>query len=76
MTYVAARIGWMLADYFEATYGVATVRREHMAFYRRLFGMEYVSGPRKYPLLASEIWLVGKSFDAVRSHISAKYPFM
>uniref|UniRef100_UPI003F74E680 N-acyl amino acid synthase FeeM domain-containing protein n=1 Tax=Klebsiella pneumoniae TaxID=573 RepID=UPI003F74E680 len=42
ITYVAARIGWMLADYFEATYGVATVRREHMAFYRRLFGMEYV----------------------------------
>ncbi len=76
ITYVAARMGWLLGDYFQATFGVATVRREHMAFYRRLLGFEFVAGPRKYPMLASEIWLVGKAYDAVRSHISSKYPFM
>lgn len=76
VAYATARIGWLTSEFFGARMGVATVRREHRAFYQRLLGFQLLGGPRRYPLLASDIWLVGRDYDGVLGHITARYPFM
>jgi hypothetical protein len=76
VTYATARIGWITSRHFGARFGIATVRREHKAFYKRLLGFADIAGPRRYPLLKSDIYLVGRDYDGVVSHITQRYPFM
>ncbi len=42
LPYVTIRAAFMAAEYFEAEYMLATVRREHQAFYKRFFGFETI----------------------------------
>jgi hypothetical protein len=76
VTYATARIGWLTSRFFGASFGIATVRIEHRAFYKRLLGFNPIAGPRRYPLLKSDIFLVGATHDDVEAHITARYPFM
>ena len=38
ISYATVRIGWMACEFFETDWVLATVRVEHQAFYKRLFG--------------------------------------
>jgi hypothetical protein len=75
MPYVTVRLGHMAAEYFEADIVLATVRREHRAFYRKVFGHTSVCEPREYPLLVKPLGLMMLDVNASRPIINSRYPF-
>src|SRR5260221_5947947 len=57
LSYVTVRVGHMAAEHFDADIVLATVRAEHQAFYRRVFGHSVACAPRPYPGLIKPISL-------------------
>ena len=49
LPYVTLRLAYMACDYFNADLGLAIVRAEHQAFYRRVFLHETIAEPRLLP---------------------------
>lgn len=76
LAYATVRLGMLASEFFDADYALATVRREHRAFYRRLLCMEPVGEPRRYPSLKEPINLMGVSFPLMRQRVYDRYPFM
>jgi hypothetical protein len=76
LAYATVRLGFMASEYFRADLGLATVRTEHRAFYRRLFFMQAMGEPRHYPGLKKPINLLGIHYPSVHEKIVARYPFM
>ena len=52
LPYVTLRLAYMACEYFNADLGLAIVRAEHQAFYRRVFLHETIAEPRLFPGLA------------------------
>lgn len=75
LAYLTVRIGHMAAEYFEADIVLATVRAEHQAFYKRVFGHSPVCLPRPYPGLIKPISLMMLDVNASRPRINTRYPF-
>ncbi|MEJ0014031.1 MAG: acyl-homoserine-lactone synthase [Bauldia sp.] len=75
LPYVTVRIGHMAAEYFEADIVLATVRQEHRAFYKKVFGHVSVCEPREYPLLVKPLGLMMLDVNASRPIINSRYPF-
>ncbi len=75
LAYLTVRVGHMAAEYFDADIVLATVRQEHQAFYRRVFGHTAVCEPRSYPLLIKPLSLMMLDVNASRPMINARYPF-
>ena len=46
LPYVTVRLGFVAGEHFDAEIGIASVRSEHRAFYRRLFGLGEACEPR------------------------------
>lgn len=72
--FMALRSACMTYDYFEADYCLATVRKEHAAFYRRVFKAEMLCEPRPYPTLKSPICLMRTNVASFRSKLLRRYP--
>jgi hypothetical protein len=49
LPYVTLRLAYMACEYFHADIGLAIVRPEHQAFYRRVFLHETIAEPRLFP---------------------------
>ena len=75
LPYATVRLGYMAADYFGADLVLATVRAEHRAFYKRIFGHQTVCEPRPYPTLAKPISLMTLHYPSERGRIVQRYPF-
>lgn len=75
LPYLTVRIGHMAAEYFSADIVLATVRAEHQAFYRRVFGHHTICEPRPYPGLMKPISLMMLDYPAEREQITRRYPF-
>ncbi|AEQ52098.1 N-acyl amino acid synthase FeeM domain-containing protein [Pelagibacterium halotolerans] len=76
LPYITARLGFLASEYYSANLGLASVRVEHQAFYRRLFGMRPLCPPREYHGLKKQLSLMGIDYCAVRESVIARYPFM
>tara|TARA_R110002051_G_scaffold154619_3_gene226746 strand:+ start:5127 stop:5867 length:741 start_codon:yes stop_codon:yes gene_type:complete len=76
LPYITARLGFLASEYYSANLGLASVRVEHQAFYRRLFGMRPLCPPRQYHGLKKQLSLMGIDYCAVRESVIARYPFM
>jgi hypothetical protein len=76
LPYVTLRLAYVACEYFHADLGLASVRAEHQAFYRRVFLHEPLSAPRDYPGLAKPICLMAVNFPAMRDKVFARYPFL
>jgi hypothetical protein len=74
LLYVTVRLACMAAEYFNARYCLATVRVEHMAFYKRIFGFETITEPRPYPTLKKPICLMTGDMDTIRDRVATRYP--
>jgi hypothetical protein len=66
----------MAGVYFHADYGLAIVRPEHQAFYRRVFLQETWCEPRLYPGLVKPVGLMAAHLPTVRERVLARYPFL
>ena len=49
LPYLTLRLAYMACEYFNADIGLAIVRAEHQAFYRRVFLHETIAEPRFVP---------------------------
>jgi hypothetical protein len=75
LPFLTLRIAVMATDYFGATGCLALVRREHAAFYRRVFGATEMSDTRIYPGLAFPVVLYQSNAAINLQQIYARFPF-
>jgi len=70
------RLAYMACEYFKADFGLAIVRPEHQAFYRRVFLHETIAEPRLVPGLAKPFGLMAADFPALHERVFERYPIM
>ncbi|RYE61772.1 MAG: hypothetical protein EOO82_01190 [Oxalobacteraceae bacterium] len=75
LPYLTVRLGYVACGYFQADIGTATVRKEHQAFYRRVFLQNPLCEPRPYPSLIKPLSLMAADYPLVRERIFQRYPY-
>jgi hypothetical protein len=75
LPYIMVRIPYMAPSFHNADISTATVRAEHMAFYRKIFLCKPVCPPRPYPGLMKPLGLMTGEYQRSKISIEAKYPF-
>jgi hypothetical protein len=76
LPYLTLRLAYMACDYFNADLGLAIVRAEHQAFYRRVFLHETIAEPRILPGLLKPVGLMAADFPRLREKVFERYPMM
>lgn len=76
LPYLTLRLAYMACEYFEADLGLAIVRPEHQAFYRRVFLHETIAEPRLVPGLSRPFGLMAADFPTLHQKVFARYPIM
>ncbi len=76
LPYVTLRLAYLACEYFNASLGLAIVRAEHQAFYRRVFLHETIAEPRYFPGLLKPVGLMAADFPAKRAKVFERYPMM
>ncbi|HEY7846528.1 MAG TPA: hypothetical protein VID30_22945 [Bradyrhizobium sp.] len=77
LPYLTVRLAYMACDYFNADTGLAMVRTDHQAFYRRVLLSETISEPRPFPGWdTKKVILMASDFRRVREKILARFPIM
>jgi hypothetical protein len=75
MPYLTVRPGWLAGEHFHTDYILATMRSEHQAYYKRVFGHVPWSGEREYPRVNCKIVCMGMDYQAQKSRVEERYPF-
>ena len=77
LPYLTVRLAYMACDYFNADTGLAMVRTDHQAFYRRVLLSETIAGPRPFPgWNTRQVVLMASDFRRVREKILTRFPIM
>lgn len=77
LPYLSVRLGYMACDYFNADTGLAMVRMDHQAFYRRVFLCQTISDPRPFPGWDTmKAVVMASDFRKVRETILTRFPIM
>ena len=76
LPYVTVRLGSMAGVHFNADYGLAMVRPEHQAFYRRVFLQETWCEPRLHTGLVKPVGLMAAHLPTVRERVFQRFPYM
>ena len=76
LPYLTLRLAYMACEYFKADFGLAIVRPEHQAFYRRVFLHETIAEPRLVPGLTKPFGLMAADFPTFRKKVFERYPIM
>jgi hypothetical protein len=76
LPYVTLRLAYIACGFFNADLGLASVRAEHQAFYRRVFLHKPISAPREYPGLVKPICLMAVDYPAMRDKVFERYPYL
>jgi N-acyl-L-homoserine lactone synthetase len=76
LPYVTVRLGYVACGYFNADIGLATVRAEHRAFYKRVFLQEPLCEPRMFPGLLKPVGLMAADYPLIRDRVFHRFPFM
>jgi hypothetical protein len=75
LLYVSLRLAGMACLYFNAPYGLSTVREDHAGFYKRIYYSEQISEPRPYPGVFNRVVLFRTNAFANRERYYARFPF-
>ena len=77
LPYVTLRLAYLACDRFDADTGLAMVRTDHQAFYRRVFLHETISDPRPFPGWHSkQVVLMASDFRKLREKVLGRFPIM
>jgi hypothetical protein len=76
LPYLTLRLAYMACEYFNADFGLAIVRAEHQAFYRRVFLHETIAESRMLPGLLKPVGLMAADFPALKEKVFERYPMM
>ena len=74
LPYVTLRLAYVACEHFKADIGTATVRKEHQAFYRRVFLHQPLCLPRPYPTLTKPLCLMAVDYPKLRDKVFQRYP--
>jgi hypothetical protein len=75
LCYATTRLAWLASEFFQADLLLATVRLEHQAFYRRVFGHRPICAARQYPSLSKPISLMALNFPLARERVVRRHAF-
>ncbi len=75
LPYATLRLCFLAAEYFHADVGLAPVRVEHQAFYRRALNYHLLCEPRPYPQIARPLSLMAIRYSAV-DELWRQYPYI
>jgi hypothetical protein len=75
LAYVTLRLAGMACFFFEASYGLSTVREDHAGFYRRTYYSEQISEARSYPGVFNKVILFRTNPYANKERYYARFPF-
>lgn len=76
LPYVTVRLGWIACGHFNADIGLANVRPEHRAFYRKVFLQEPLGEPRFFPGLLKPVGLMAARYPSIREKVFQRFPYM
>ncbi len=76
LPYLTLRLAYLAGEYFNADTGIALVRAEHQAFYRRVCMYETIAEPRSFPNVLKKTALMASSFRSTRELVLARFPIM
>jgi hypothetical protein len=76
LPYVTVRLGWVACAHFNADIGLANVRPEHRAFYRKVFLQEAWGEPRLYRGLIKPVGLMAANYPEIREEVFQRFPLM
>jgi len=76
LPYLTTRLAYMACEHFIADFGLAIVRPEHQAFYRRVFLHAPIAEPRIVPGLTKAFGLMAADFPTFRKKVFDRYPIM
>src|SRR3984885_6959514 len=76
LPYLTVRLAYMACEHFNADTGLALVRAEHQAFYRRVFMHEVIAEPRSFPGFLPKVALMASDFRARHERVLARFPIM
>jgi hypothetical protein len=74
LPYITLRLAYVACEHFNADIGTATVRKEHQAFYRRVFLHQPLCLPRPYPTLTKPLSLMAVDYPKLREKVFQRYP--
>jgi N-acyl amino acid synthase FeeM len=75
LPYLTVRLAYVACAHFKADIGTATVRKEHQAFYRRVFMHRVLCAPRPYPTLTKPLCLMVVDYPSMCEKVFHRYPF-
>jgi hypothetical protein len=75
LPYLTVRLGYVGCEHFGADLGLASVRADHAAFYRRVFLQEMMAPARLPPGMIKPVCLMAADYRAVRERIFQRYPY-
>jgi hypothetical protein len=76
LPYLTLRLAYMACEHFNADTGLALVRAEHQAFYRRVFMHEVIGEPRSFPGFLPKVALLASDFRARHEQVLNRFPIM
>jgi hypothetical protein len=76
LPYVTVRLGYVACGHFNADIGLANVRPEHRAFYRKVFLQEPWGEPRLHPGLIKPVGLMVAKYPEIRDRVFQRFPYM
>lgn len=76
LPYVTVRLGYVACGHFNADIGLASVRPEHRAFYRKVFLQEPLGEPILFPGLIKPVGLMAANYHEIRERVFQRFPFM
>lgn len=76
LPYLTVRLAYLACEYFNADSGLALVRAEHKAFYRRVFLQQTIAEPRAFPNVTRKVALMACDYRAVREPVMTRFPIM
>jgi hypothetical protein len=75
LPYLTLRIVAMASEHFAARYCISSVRAEHAAFYRRVFGSRQLGNERFWGELQFPVCLYAAEVPEIRDRVADRYPF-
>jgi hypothetical protein len=76
LPYLTLRLAYMACEHFNADTGLAMVRDDHQAFYRRVFMHEVICEPRSLPNFLPKVGLLASDFRARHEQVLTRFPIM
>jgi hypothetical protein len=75
LPFVTLRIGIAASHWFESTHCIVLIRKEHTAFYHRVFAADQIGEPMTYPPFTVPVMLYGMDCETSLETVYQRFPF-